>query len=128
VYETGAATTFRAWHVMAGMPPPEGEPHQHDYRVQVAIQCAVLDERGMVVDLDPLTSALTEVADRARDADLDRLCPQHAGAVTVERFAQWVHTELAPALTHLRPGLILRVRVWETPDAFGGYSAAMAPA
>jgi 6-pyruvoyltetrahydropterin/6-carboxytetrahydropterin synthase len=110
---------------MAGMPPPEGQRHEHEYRVEVTIHCAALDERGMVVDLDPLMSALSGLTARAQDAELDRLCPQYAGAVTVERFAEWIHGELAATLTALRPGLTMHVRAWETSAAFGGYTAAI---
>ena len=43
---------------MPGMPPPEGERHSHDYRLDVVVRRDDLDERGMVVDLDLLDQAL----------------------------------------------------------------------
>ena len=54
VYETGTALQVEAFHVMPGMPPPEGERHSHDYRLEVVVRRDDLDERGMVVDLDLL--------------------------------------------------------------------------
>lgn len=110
---------------MSGQPGPEGERHSHDYRVQVVAGRENLDDRGMVVDLDLLTGALDQLIERVGDADLDVLCPQHAGAVTVERFAEWVHRELAEALAAEHPGLHMEVRVWESADAFGGYAAEL---
>ena len=125
MYETGTALQVRAFHVMPGMPPPEGERHAHDYRLDVVVRRDDLDERGMVVDLDVLDGALGSAADRVREADLDAaIRPPDAEAVTVEVFARWLHGELAAALG-AQPGASLAVRVWESPVAFGGYTAAL---
>ncbi|SFL55615.1 6-pyruvoyl trahydropterin synthase family protein [Geodermatophilus ruber] len=123
MYETGTARQVRAFHVMPGLPPPEGERHAHDYRLDVVVRRDDLDERGMVVDLDLLDGALGEAAARVDGADLDRVLPDVA-AVTVEVFARWVHGQLATALGRL-PGVTLAVRVWESPTAFGGYTAVL---
>jgi hypothetical protein len=53
-----------------------------------------------------------------------RVQPADAEAVTVELFARWVHEQLAAALGRL-PGVTLAVRVWESPAAFGGYTASL---
>ncbi len=107
---------------MPGMPPPEGERHSHDYRLDVVVRRDDLDERGMVVDLDLLDRALRDAAALVDGADLETVVP--AEAVTVELFARWVHGQLAAALGRL-PGASLAVRVWESPDAFGGFTSAL---
>jgi 6-pyruvoyltetrahydropterin/6-carboxytetrahydropterin synthase len=122
VYETGTALQVRAFHVMPGMPPPEGERHSHDYRLDVVVRRDDLDARGMVVDLDLLDRALRDAAARVDGADLETVVP--AEAVTVEVFARWVHAQLAAALGRL-PGASLAVRVWESPVAFGGFTSAL---
>ncbi len=124
MYETGTALQVRAFHVMPGMPPPEGERHSHDYRLDVVVSRDDLDERGMVVDLDLLDQALRDAAAQVDGADLDRIQPADAEAVTVELFARWVHGRLADALGQL-PGVTLAVRVWESATAFGGYTAPL---
>jgi 6-pyruvoyltetrahydropterin/6-carboxytetrahydropterin synthase len=124
VYETGTALQVRAFHVMPGLPPPEGERHAHDYRLDVVVRREQLDERGMVVDLDLLDRALQAAAALVEDADLARIQPAGTAAVTVEVFARWLHGELAAALGRL-PGVTLAVRVWETATAFGGYTAPL---
>jgi 6-pyruvoyl-tetrahydropterin synthase len=124
MYETGTAVGVRAFHVMPGMPPPEGERHSHDYRLDVVVRRGDLDGRGMVVDLDLLGQALRDAAAQVDGGDLDRIQPAGAEAVTVELFAQWVHRQLAAALGRL-PGATLAVRVWESPTAFGGYTAPL---
>jgi 6-pyruvoyltetrahydropterin/6-carboxytetrahydropterin synthase len=123
MYETGTAVEVRAFHVMPGMPPPEGERHSHDYRLDVVARREELDERGMVVDLDVLGKTLQDTADRVDGADLDRVMPGEK-SVTVEVFARWVHEQLTAALGRL-PGVTLAVRVWENPVAFGGYTAPL---
>jgi 6-pyruvoyl-tetrahydropterin synthase len=123
VYETGTALRVTAFHVMPGMLPPEGERHSHDYRLDVVVRRDDLDERGMVVDLDVLDSALGAAARRVDGADLDEVIPD-ADAVTVEVFARWLHDQLAAALGPL-PGAAVSVRVWENDAAFGGYTASL---
>jgi 6-pyruvoyltetrahydropterin/6-carboxytetrahydropterin synthase len=122
VYETGTALQVRAFHVMPGMPPPEGERHSHDYRLDVVVRRDDLDERGMVVDLDLLDQALRDAAARVEGVDLESVVP--AEAVTVEVFARWLHDQLAAALGRL-PDTTLAVRVWESSVAFGGYSSSL---
>ena len=124
VYETGTALQVRAFHVMPGMPPPEGERHSHDYRLDVVVRRDDLDERGMVVDLDLLDQALRSAAAKVDDVDLETIRPADAAAVTVEVFARWLHGQLAAALGRL-PGATLAVRVWESPAAFGGYTSSL---
>jgi 6-pyruvoyltetrahydropterin/6-carboxytetrahydropterin synthase len=127
MYETGTSHSVRAFHRMPGMPPPEGERHSHDYRFDVVVSRIDLDDRGMVVDLDLLTGALSDVAGMIEEADLDQVVspsPDDEG-VTVEVLAKWVHERLVAALG-LLPGASLSVRVWESPVAFGGYTAALA--
>jgi 6-pyruvoyltetrahydropterin/6-carboxytetrahydropterin synthase len=120
VYEAGTAIEVRAFHVMPGMPPPEGERHAHDYRLEAVASRDDLDDRGMVVDLDLLDGALRDAAGRVEGADLERVV--EAEVVTVEVFARWLHDRVSAALGR-PPGITLAVRIWESPLAFGGYSA-----
>ena len=124
MYETGTALQVRAFHVMPGMPPPEGVRHSHDYRLDVVVRRDDLDEHGMVVDLDLLDQALRNAAAQVDGADLETIQPADADAVTVEVFARWLHGQLATALGRL-PGVTLAVRVWESPVAFGGYTSSL---
>ena len=120
MFEVGASTSFRAFHRMPDHPPPEDERHPHDYRVEVAAERERLDERGMVCDLDVLTGALAEVADRICDRDLSETCGVEA--VTVEVLAAWIHERLADPLRG-DGAEVVSVRVWESEDAFGGLRA-----
>ena len=120
--EVGLSRNVHAFHVMPGMPGPEGELHDHDYRIEIVVDREQLDERGMVCDLDVLEAALIELTSRVEDRNLEEIRPAEAEAVTVEVFARWVHDTLSPVVA-AAGGETLAVRVWETPVAFGGYRA-----
>jgi 6-pyruvoyltetrahydropterin/6-carboxytetrahydropterin synthase len=120
--EVGLSRNVRAFHIMPGLPGPEGELHDHDYRIEIVVDREQLDDRGMVCDLDVLEAALTELTSRIEDRNLEEIRPAEAEAVTVEVFARWVHDTLSPVVA-AAGGETLAVRVWENPVAFGGYRA-----
>ena len=119
-FEVGASSDLRALHRIPWLPPPEGELHAHDYRVEVVVERATLDGRGMVCDLDIVEAALQAAVGALQGKDLDSIRPAEAEAVTVEILARWFHERLADAIL-AAGGEALAVRVWESPTAFGGY-------
>jgi 6-pyruvoyl-tetrahydropterin synthase len=124
-YEVGLSRSVRAFHVMPGMPGPEGQRHHHDYRIDVVVERRDLDARSMVCDLDLLEAALADLTGRIEEKDLeDAIQPPDDQPVTVEVFARWTHDTLADAVRRAG-GEILAARVWESPVAFGGYRAAV---
>ncbi len=123
MYEVGASELVTAWHVMPGMEGPEGQLHSHDYRIDVVVARDELDDQGMVCDLDVLRAALGGATNRVRDRNLEVIQPEGADAVTVEIFARWIHDQLRGMLGRIPA--TLHVRVWETPEAFGGYAAVL---
>jgi 6-pyruvoyltetrahydropterin/6-carboxytetrahydropterin synthase len=123
-FEVGASADLRALHRLPWLPPPEGELHAHDYRVEVVVERATLDERGMVCDLDVVEAALRDAVAALEGKDLDSIRPPEAEAVTVEILARWFHERLAEAI-RIAGGEALAVRIWESPTAFGGYRASV---
>ena len=119
-FEVGAAKPLRALHRLPWGSEAERQPHEHDYRVEVVVQREGLDERGVVCDLDVLRAGLDEVLGRIEGRDLDEIRPAGADGVTVELLARWLHSSLAEVVERAG-GDILAIRVWEAPDAFGGY-------
>jgi 6-pyruvoyl-tetrahydropterin synthase len=122
-YEVGTAVSVRALHRMP-VEGPEGELHAHDYRIDVVVSRHDVDQSGMVVDLDKLDAELRSIRSELEGLDLDAIRPAQAEAVTVEVFARWAHERLAPVIRHSGGGE-LRVRVFESPQAFGGYVATV---
>jgi 6-pyruvoyltetrahydropterin/6-carboxytetrahydropterin synthase len=124
-FEVGASRPLRALHRLPWGSEAEREPHEHDYRIEVVVESAGLDERGVVCDLDVLQAALGDVLGRLEGRDLDEIKPEDADGVTVELLARWLHGELREAVERAG-GESLAVRVWEAPDAFGGYRSPVA--
>jgi 6-pyruvoyltetrahydropterin/6-carboxytetrahydropterin synthase len=123
-FEVGASATLRALHRIPWLPPPEGDLHEHDYRVVVVVERTALDERGMVCDLDLVQAALGDAVGSLEGKDLEEIRPPEAEAVTVEILARWFHERLADAIRRAG-GEALTVRVWESPTQFGGYRAPL---
>lgn len=119
-YEVGLSQTVRAFHVMPGVPGPEGQLHDHDYRIEAVVSREQLDEQGMVCDLSVLEAEMADMIKRVDGRNLDEIRPAGQQAVTVEVFARWVHDTLAPKISGDGDST-LAVRVWESPQAFGGY-------
>jgi 6-pyruvoyltetrahydropterin/6-carboxytetrahydropterin synthase len=119
-YEVGSGATVRALHQQP-VEGPEGELHPHDYRIDVVVGRAELDEHGMVCDLDALRAAMQAIVARIDGKDLEEIRPAEAEAVTVEVLARWAHQQLVPALKQAG-GDTLAVRVWESASDFGGYA------
>jgi 6-pyruvoyltetrahydropterin/6-carboxytetrahydropterin synthase len=119
-FEVGTAAGFRALHRIPWLPPPEGDLHMHEYRVEIVVERRSLDDRGMVCDLDLLESALGDATAALEGTDLDDIRPADTEAVTVEVLARWFHGRLERAVA-TAGGESLAVRVWESATAFGGY-------
>jgi 6-pyruvoyltetrahydropterin/6-carboxytetrahydropterin synthase len=124
-FEVGASRPLRALHRLPWGTEAEREPHEHDYRIEVVVARDELDDRGVVCDLDVLFDGLDEVLGRLEGRDLDEIRPADADGVTVEILARWLHGSLADVVRR-GGGDTLAVRVWEAPDAFGGYRAPVA--
>ena len=124
MHQVGTAIQFPAQHIMPGVDGPEGELHEHDYRLEVVVEREQLDDRGMVCDLDLLDAVLQRIDDSVRGRNLEEIRPADAEAVTVEVFASWAHDTLAEELRTTGAD-VLSVRVYESPVAFGGYSARL---
>ena len=121
MFQVGTAIEFPAQHIMPGVDGPEGELHEHDYRLDVVVEREKLDDRGMVCDLDVLEAALDDIDTIVRGKNLEIIRPVDADAVTVEVFARWAYDFLADAIRNTGAEA-LAVRVWESSASFGGYS------
>jgi 6-pyruvoyltetrahydropterin/6-carboxytetrahydropterin synthase len=125
MFQVGTAIEFPAQHIMPGHPGPEGQLHEHQYRLEVVLERQRLDERGMVCDLDILDAVLDKIDSTLRGQNLEIIQPPEAEAVTVEVFAKWAHETIADGIRGSGVDT-LAVRVYENADAFGGYSDRVA--
>src|ERR1700691_1021425 len=94
--EVGLSRSVRAFHIMPGLPGPEGELHDHDYRIEIVVDREQLDGRCMVCDVDVLDAALTERTSGVEGRNVEEIRLAGFEAVRVEVFARWVHDSLSP--------------------------------
>jgi 6-pyruvoyltetrahydropterin/6-carboxytetrahydropterin synthase len=87
--------------------------HGHNWRIQVSVEAAELDERGMVVDLDVLRRALDEFLDGLDHAHLNDLPAFADQPVSAEVIARHVGKTLGGQLDDGRRRVV-EVRVWMT--------------
>ncbi len=89
--------------------------HGHNWRVQVAVEAADLDARGLVVDSDLLKAAVGEVLDELDHVHLNDVPPFVGRPMSPEVLAHHVHGAVAARIDtdHHR---VVEVRVWMTEE------------
>jgi len=103
-------------------PGPEGEPHSHQFEVELTFRGPELNEYQYLVDIDDADAALSTLADRYRDRLLNDL-PEFAGDnPSVERFARVIFDRVTDIVTD-ETVTELAVRVWEDSQAAATYDA-----
>ncbi len=125
MYELAVSRDFVAQHYLT-VPEPgpvEGEPHSHNYEVELRFAGPELNEYGYLVDIDAVEAALDDLTEHYRDELLNDL-PAFAGNPSVERFARVFADEVASSLDAPTPEQ-LTVRMWEDDVAWASYEQSL---
>lgn len=124
MFEVGVVAHFEAAHRLRGDFGPATRPHGHTYRVEVRARGVALQADGTLCDLGLLQAAAQQALAGLHYRDLDELEAFRGDNTTGEVVARFVFDQVAPRLAGA--GLAtLRVRVWESPQAFASYEAAL---
>ena len=122
MYEVGLRKGLVSYHFMIGGDfGEENELHAHRYLVEAVLEGNDLDGFGFLTDIDDLQAAMGRIAARFENRTLNDL-PEFSGVnPSLERFCRVWCDELrrtldAPALERIT------VRIWESEDAFAGYT------
>jgi 6-pyruvoyltetrahydropterin/6-carboxytetrahydropterin synthase len=122
MYATTVLTTFVAQHYLTVPDPgPEGEPHSHQYEVELCFRGPRLNEFDYLVDIDAAEATLESLADRYRDTMLNDLVEFEGHNPSVERFCKVIFERVADATTQ-DTVTELDVTVWEDDVAAATYS------
>lgn len=118
MYTLSLQRRFTAWHhLIGGDWGAENQPHTHDYKLELRLEGAQLDQHGYLVDLVEVERQLEAFTARWRDADLNA-APEFAGLnPSLEHFARIAAEALAAALGG-RGLAALTVRLWENETAW----------
>jgi 6-pyruvoyltetrahydropterin/6-carboxytetrahydropterin synthase len=124
-FEVGVEARFRASHHLVGDFGPASVPHTHDYRVVVSVGGDQLRADGTLFDISRLQQALALVIANIDGTNLNDLSAMQGANPTAEVMARFFFDRLAPRLAGA--GLArLEARVWESPEAYAGYSGDLA--
>lgn len=124
MFEIGIVAHFEAAHRLQGDFGPATRVHGHTYRLEVAVRGPGLREDGTLCDLGLLQRRVDEVVAELHYQDLDELPNLRERNTTIEMLARYVFERLAPALGGQQLAE-LSVRVWESPTAFGAFTASL---
>jgi 6-pyruvoyl-tetrahydropterin synthase len=125
MYEVGVVAQFTARHYLVGDFGPASAPHEHAYRVEVAAAGATLHPDGTLVDITIIDRALGDLSNQLDGSDLNDIPDLASPNSTAENVARLFFDRIAADLEG--QGLAwLGVKVWESPQAYGAYSADLA--
>lgn len=119
MYRTGLNATLASRHYLPGASAREMEEHSHDYRVEVTVAGPALDDRGYLVDIDLLRSAMAAVLERYQGRCLNELPEFGMSPPSLENLCREIHDRMSAALDGR--GASLTVRVWEDGEAWASY-------
>jgi len=112
MYRLSVQLDFSAAHHLRGYPGKCSRLHGHNYRVEVTVAGAELDENGMLIDFSRLKDVCAPVA-----AEFDHTLQ----SPTTENIARYIYGEIAQRLANT-PATVAAVRVRESATSSATYT------
>lgn len=100
MYELTVQTEFSAAHALRGYPGKCARLHGHNFKVEVTVCGAELDELGMLVDFQTIKARLREITEAFDHRILNDLPPFAKQNPTAENLARYLYEQMrdsAPA-------------------------------
>jgi len=121
MFEVTIEETFAAGHALRNYRGKCENVHGHNYRCQVTLEGAELDEIGLLVDFVELKRVVHGVLDRLDHQWLNEFPPFDVLNPSAENMARYIYQQVAEGLK-LREGVrIALVKLWETDTAYATY-------
>jgi 6-pyruvoyltetrahydropterin/6-carboxytetrahydropterin synthase len=121
MFEVTIEETFAAGHALRNYRGKCENVHGHNYRCQVTLEGAELDEIGLLVDFVELKRVVHGVLDRLDHQWLNEFPPFDVLNPSAENMARYIYQQVAEGLK-LRQGVrIALVKLWETDTAYATY-------
>ena len=98
MFELRVEHSFSAGHALRGYVGKCANPHGHNYRVQVAIECPKLNLIGLLLDFGDLKKALRGVCEKFDHAYLNDLPEFETVNPSAEGLARYIFEEVGRAL------------------------------
>ncbi len=120
MYEVGVSARFEAAHSLRGDFGPATRLHGHTYRVDVSAEGPYLRDDGTLCDISRLQATVGEIAGCLHYRNLDEVDELRGLNTTAEVLARHFFDLVAAAMAGQAVEW-LKVRLWESPDAYAGY-------
>jgi len=121
MFEVTIEETFAAGHALRNYKGKCENVHGHNYRCQVSLEGAELDDIGLLVDFVELKRVVHGVLDRLDHQWLNEFPPFDVLNPSAENMARYIYEQVAEGLK-VREGVrIALVRLWETDTAYATY-------
>jgi 6-pyruvoyltetrahydropterin/6-carboxytetrahydropterin synthase len=121
MFEITIEETFAAGHALRNYHGKCENVHGHNYRCQVMVEGAELDDIGLLVDFVELKKVVHGVLDRMDHQWLNDFPPFDKLNPSAENMAKFIYDEVAGSLKP-RPGVkVAWVKLWETDTASAVY-------
>jgi 6-pyruvoyltetrahydropterin/6-carboxytetrahydropterin synthase len=118
MFEICVEHTFAAGHALRNYRGKCENVHGHNYRVQVGVQGAELDENGLLHDFADLKHRLRQVSEYLDHQFINDLKPFDQINPSAENIARFICTEIQKGLERSE---IAFVKVWETDTSCATY-------
>ena len=121
MFEVTIEETFAAGHALRNYRGKCENVHGHNYRCQVTLEGAELDDIGLLVDFVELKRVVHGVLDRLDHQWLNEFPPFDVLNPSAENMARYIYQQVAEGL-QVREGVrVGLVRLWETDTSQATY-------
>jgi 6-pyruvoyltetrahydropterin/6-carboxytetrahydropterin synthase len=121
MFEVTIEETFAAGHALRNYHGKCENVHGHNYRCQVTVEGADVDENGLLVDFVELKKVVHSVLDRLDHQWLNDFPPFNVINPSAENIAKYIFDEVNSGLGARPNARLGQVRLWETDTAFAVY-------
>jgi 6-pyruvoyltetrahydropterin/6-carboxytetrahydropterin synthase len=121
MFEVIIEETFAAGHALRNYKGKCENVHGHNYRCQVTLEGAELDDIGLLVDFVELKRVVHAVLDRMDHQWLNEFPPFDALNPSAENMARYIYDEICQGLKTREGVRVGLVRLWETDTASATY-------
>ncbi|MBV8552038.1 MAG: 6-carboxytetrahydropterin synthase QueD [Acidobacteriaceae bacterium] len=118
MFEICVEHTFAAAHALRNYRGKCENVHGHNYRVQVGMEAAELDQNGMLYDFTELKRRLRATSEYLDHQFLNELKPFDEINPSAENLARFIFDEIQKTLDK---GSVAYVKVWETDTSCATY-------
>ena len=121
MFEVTIEETFAAGHALRNYRGKCENVHGHNYRCQVTVEGADVDENGLLVDFVELKKVVHSVLDRLDHQWLNEFPPFDKINPSAENIAKFIFDEVNAGLGTRDSARLGQVRLWETDTAYAVY-------